>query len=200
MHPLGKIVKSNSHTDYVCQIFGAHEAEYVPTCADHAFGTFVCIDLNDGGGEYLVGLIYDTVLLNPDFGRLGPRLSSERDLQIFSPDYLNERAVLVGIVVIGQVIDGEIQQGVPGLAATNEARVRRMGDGDIRAFHASNGHLQLAYLANLLDHSSELSRHLALQALEDLKGVLPDSDTVLSALSEDLKWQIHVSSMRGGYE
>jgi hypothetical protein len=147
---LGKIVKSNSHTDYVCQIIGPSEAEYVPQNTDYAFGTFVKIDLNDHGDRCLVGLIYDTVLLNPDFGRLGPRLSTESDLQIFSPDYLNERAVLVGILVIGQIVDGQVQQGVPLLAATNEATVNQLDGKTIKQFHTNENGFQLTYICLIL--------------------------------------------------
>lgn len=87
--PVGKIIKSNSHIDYICQIYGPGEVEAPPTSADHAFGTFVRIPL-DGTANDLVGLIYDTQLFNPDFGSLGPCLSPTPDLAAFFPDYLAE--------------------------------------------------------------------------------------------------------------
>ena len=37
-------------------------------------------------------MIYNTILMNPEFGSLGPRLSPKSELEIFSPDYLNEKA------------------------------------------------------------------------------------------------------------
>ena len=86
---IGKIIKSNSHTDYICQVYGHSEVEVTPTADDYAFGTFVRTAQEDD--RWLVGIIYDTVLFNPEFGRLGPRLSPEAELSIFSPDYLNEK-------------------------------------------------------------------------------------------------------------
>jgi hypothetical protein len=197
MCKLGKIVKSNSHTDYVCQIFGQGEAEYVPRNADYAFGTFAKIDLDDTGQHCLVGLIYDTMLLNPDFGRLGPRLSTESELQIFSPDYLNERAVLTGILVIGQMSTAQVQQGVPMLAATNEAQVHQLDDASIKRFHYADEQFQLTYMANLLDQTGLLAYNLALSVLHKLSGLLPEMAPTLNALADDLRWQLHISSMRG---
>jgi hypothetical protein len=42
---LGKIIKSISHTDYICQVFGPSEAETSLFPVDYAFGTFVRIPL-----------------------------------------------------------------------------------------------------------------------------------------------------------
>ena len=95
----GKLIKSNAHTDYVCQIYGPGEVDASPSPADYAFGTFVRIPLAVGYG-HLVGVIYDTVLLNPEFGNLGPRLSPVSDLAVFSPDYLAEKVTLVGITSV----------------------------------------------------------------------------------------------------
>lgn len=198
MTKLGKIVKSNSHTDYVCQIFSEHEVDYVPSNSDYAFGTFVRIDLDDNAEHHLVGLIYDTVLLNPDFGRLGPRLSSEREMQIFSPDYLNERAVLTGILVIGQIIDGVIEQGIPRLAATNEAFVYQMDADAIRNFHFVDEEFQLTYLPNLIAYAGLIARNLASQVLRQLQQLLPpEYQAIIAVISDDLRWQLHIGNMRG---
>jgi hypothetical protein len=197
MCTLGKIVKSNSHTDYVCQIFGHGETEYFPQNTDYAFGTFVKIDLNDHGDRCLIGLIYDTVLVNPDFGRLGPRLSTESELQIFSPDYLNERAVLTGVLVIGQIVDGAVQQGVPLLAATNEALVHQLDGETVKQFHMNQNQFQLTYIPNLMGQTGLLARNLALSVLQYLGMLMPENQPILQAIMDDLKWQLHINSMRG---
>ncbi|MFZ1769266.1 MAG: hypothetical protein WAU00_08720 [Caldilinea sp.] len=43
--PIGKIVKSNSHIDYVCQVFGVGETPLPPTPEDYCFGAFVAVEL-----------------------------------------------------------------------------------------------------------------------------------------------------------
>ncbi|MER3404731.1 MAG: hypothetical protein C4289_05845 [Chloroflexota bacterium] len=113
---LGRIVKSNSHVDYVCHIYGVGEVPDPPAPDDYAFGRWVRIATGRQGrhpGEdapgavaldtpvqtHVVGVIYNTQLINPDYGAGGPRLSPERELEFFAPDYLSERAVLVVVDV-----------------------------------------------------------------------------------------------------
>ena len=56
-----------------------------------------------GTVTYAVGVIYDTILLNPAFGSLGPRLSNETQVELFSPDYISEKAVLIYVMVLGMI-------------------------------------------------------------------------------------------------
>ncbi|MCB0148816.1 MAG: hypothetical protein KDE01_14335, partial [Caldilineaceae bacterium] len=85
--PIGKIVKSNSHVDYVCQVYVFGEVPQPPDPADYGFGAFVAAELEpDGAGSpRLIGLIYNTLLMNPEFGSLGPRLSPRAEVEVFSP-------------------------------------------------------------------------------------------------------------------
>ena len=98
---IGKIVKSSSHINYVCQIYGPLEIDVPPDVADYAFGHFVRVavpsrppdisrkrpekdqSMNEEFSCYAVGVIYDTQLLNPAFGLLGPRLSNEAQVELF---------------------------------------------------------------------------------------------------------------------
>ena len=77
---IGKIASSSSHVDYVCQVYGQGEADTVPLPEDYGFGVFVGIEGTNGG--YLVGVIHNTTLINPEFGNLGPRLSPQEDLSV----------------------------------------------------------------------------------------------------------------------
>ncbi|MBN1966316.1 MAG: hypothetical protein JW910_16830 [Anaerolineae bacterium] len=195
---LGKIVKSNAHTDYVCQIYGAGETDPVPGPESYALGTFVSVDLRSAG--HLVGLVYDTVLLNPDFGRLGPRLSPETELAVFSPDYLSERAVLAGVTVIGHVgADGTVTQGVPLLAATGDALVEHMDPAQVRAFHRAPDGLNLSYLPLLVRGGNPLplAQHLAQAVLAQLSDLLPEHQATLDVLADDLRWRSQIGPMGG---
>jgi len=193
---IGKLVKSNSHTDYVCQIYGHGEIENPPSNQDYAFGSFVEIEL----GEYrkLVGLIYDTQLFNPDFGRLGPRLSSEQDLAIFSPDYINEQAILVGIMVVGSIsIDGRVMQGVPDVAAKNDAMVEKLSEEEIMAFHHANPGLYMDYISVLLSHQSPLAIFLVQKTLAKLLDLFPDQEKIINVLLDDLTWKTQICQLGG---
>lgn len=193
---LGKIINSNSHTDYVCQVFGPGEIPNPPHRQDHAFGTFVRVALGDDG--WLIGLIYDTVLFNPEFGRLGPRLSPETELAVFSPDYLVEKAVLVGITAVGTVDAAAIpSQGVPAVAATTDAPVERMNGEQIRTFHSGQPTPQLDYVPLLLAQDSPRALPLLLSVTDQLIDLFPDHVRLLSVLRGDLAWKAQVSPLGG---
>ncbi len=196
---IGKLVKSNVHTDYVCQVYGRGEIENPPQPEEYAFGTFVKVSLGDGRGD-LVGVIYDTVLHNPDFGHLGPRLSPGSDLEVFSPDYLTEKLTLVGITAIGTVSpDGASTHGVPPLSAQIDTVVERLDNETIRAFHRTDGgQLRLGYAPLLLAQGSPLARHLLLEMVEQLSGLFPDQRETLSVLRHEWSWQACIQPMGGG--
>jgi hypothetical protein len=197
---IGKLVRSNSHADYICQIYGPGETEAPSTPVDHAFGTFVRIPLASTQGD-LAGLIYDTVLLNPEFGSLGPRLSPMPDLAIFSPDYLAEKITLVGITAIGTLTPaGTTTHGVPPLAAQIDTLVERMDDDDIRRFHRPVGGspvVRIGYAPLLLSLGSPLTRHPLLNVVDRLAILFPDQSAHISVLRSELAWQAVIGPVGG---
>ena len=202
--PIAKLVKSNSHTDYVCQVFGPGEVERPPSPTDYAFGTFVRLPLDNGGVD-LVGIIYDTLLLNPDFGSLGPRLSPTADLAIFSPDYLAEKVTLVGVAAIGIIAasgtlasGSTATHGVPPLAAQIDTLVEGMDDDAVRAFHTGpDGAVWLGYTPLLLATGSPLARHLLIGIIDRLQALFPDEGARLAVLRGELLWQATVQPVGG---
>ena len=196
---IGKLVKSNVHTDYVCQVYGRGEVAEPPGADDYAFGTFVRIPLGEGRGS-LVGVIYNTTLLNPDFGSLGPRLSPAADLEVFSPDYLTEKVTLVGITAIGTLApDGTATHGVPPLSAQIDTLVERMEDEAVCTFHRTTaGRVRLGYAPLLLAQGSPLARHLLLRIVEHLSELFPDQAETLSVLHQEWAWQACIQPMGGG--
>ncbi|MBC7234610.1 MAG: hypothetical protein H5T69_02125 [Chloroflexi bacterium] len=196
---IGKLVNSSSHIEYLCQIYNPGETEWTPDPVDYGFGTFVGIERSQdaqASGSYLVGVIYNTTLLNPEFGTLGPRLSPEEELAIFSPDYLHEKVTLVAIFVLGEMdAQGRASQGVPAVAATIDARVRRLSDEEVVAFHRypqGSGPLRLAYLPSLATMNNPLAPHLALAILSRLRSLFPREAPYLAVLENNLAWKSRV--------
>src|SRR5712691_9719647 len=157
---IGKIAKSDSHINYVCQIFGPREVEIMPSSPDYAFGRFVRVAIRAGQDEdsvavllgrsqepvtYAIGVIYDTILVNPQFGALGPRLSNETQVELFSPDYISEKAVLIYVMVLGMLeqraLPGgqqeilSVMHGVPLLSLELGSDVQIMSIEEVQAFH-----------------------------------------------------------------
>ena len=84
MIKLAKIVKSNSHVDYVGRVIDALDADESPAATDYGFAQFVVMPLIDGSD--VVGVIYNSQHINPESGNYGPRLSSVIDNSDLSPD------------------------------------------------------------------------------------------------------------------
>ena len=192
---VGKIIQSNAQNDYLCQVYQRDEVESPPAREDYAFGRFVRIRLDDE--RALVGLIYATRLFNPEFGRLGPRLSPQEDLQVFYPDYLREKATLIGIAAVGAIEADEVNQGLPRLAANTDALVETMTDDEVRAFHLDGEALRLAYAPGLLASDSAHVLPLLLNVLEHLTSLLPEQAAMLALLKDEIQWKAVVAPLGG---
>ena len=224
--PIGKIVRSESHVRYTCQVYGAGETDEPPTPADHAFGAFVRIPLRAGpqrpdtlapppgdalapggaaGAGWAVGLVYDTILLNPAFGALGPRLSTDEQVALFSPDYVAERAVLVSILLLGVVTPASgaaprVTHGAPDLAPDLGAVVSALGDDEIRAFHyfadepRGKPYLHMGYLPLAVTQGHPLLPLALLRVIDRLEALFPEQRPLLSIVKRNFAWRLKVQS------
>ena len=189
---IGTIVKSNSHISYLCRIYGRLETGDVPEAHQYAFGTFVTL-APGGNGSHLVGVVRDTILLNPDYGNLGPRLSSDDDLAVFSPDYLNEKGVLVDILILGSIEGERAIHGVPLLAAQIGTLVETMPEPDVVSFHRdTRDRFVMAYLPALMAHSDPIVAGLLIGILARLESSFPDQRQVIGVLKNNLAWRARV--------
>jgi hypothetical protein len=188
---LGRVVKSNSHVDYVVQLFAPGEVANPPGPEDYAFGSFVRIAV-DGGHNSLIGVIYDTLLLNPAYGTLGPRLSGDPQLTTFSPDYMPETATVVGVAVIGQRrgegSETSYRQGVPPVAARVGAEAWSLVEEGFAAFHRSEGGARVAYLPRLAAMGNAAMPELLHGILSRLIAAFPESAATLTVLRSNLDW------------
>lgn len=195
MKLIGKIVGASGHTDYLCQVYGTGEVECPPAASEYGFGAFVGIEIADGG--HIVGIIHNTTLYNPEFGNLGPRLSLQGELAVFSPDYLAEKATIVAIAAIGTIdAKGCVYQGVPQLAATIDARVGGLEPQQVRAFHLPAGELRVSYFPMLIRLGTPLVPHLLLGAIDRLQELVPSETPRLAVLASNLAWKARVESLR----
>jgi hypothetical protein len=229
---IGKIVKSDSHINYVCQIFGPHEADNQPLPADYAFGRFVRIAvreqydndpdaaLDDILGQsqkpvtYAVGVIYDTILQNPAFGALGPRLSNEIQVELFSPDYVTEKAVLTYIMVLGmmkiQPMFGDkpqvlsVMHGIPLLSLELDSEVEMMDDEEVRLFHyfgdpaggpdTQDPYLHMGYIPHIIAQRSILLPMVTLRIIDQLERLFPQNLALLSIVKRNFAWRLKVKT------
>jgi hypothetical protein len=232
---IGKIVKSDSHINYVCQIYGPREVELEPSPTDYAFGRFVRIAVREGQKDeyeyaqahhlhsqepitttYAVGVIHDTILQNPAFGVLGPRLSNETQIELFSPDYITEKAVLVHVMILGMVELRtlassppeflSVMHGVPLLSLELESQVETMTDEEVRAFHffsdtadaalteQRSPYLHMGYLPHILAQRNRLLPMVTLRIIDQLERLFPHNLALLSIVKRNFAWRLKVEA------
>ncbi|HEU5374899.1 MAG TPA: hypothetical protein VFV38_05640, partial [Ktedonobacteraceae bacterium] len=225
---IGKIVKSDSHISYVCQIYGPREVEIEPTPADYSFGRFVriairseqrdeldnvvdrALGMDHSPKTYAIGVIYDTILLNPAFGSLGPRLSNETQVELFSPDYISEKAVLIYVMVLGMLEQQmtpegsqqtlSVTHGVPLLALELGSEIETMADEEVCAFHIfSDRHdqepyLHMGYVPHIIAQRNSLLPMVTLRIIDQLERLFPRNLSLLSIVKRNFAWRLKVET------
>ena len=234
---IGKIVRSESHVRYTCQVYGPGEVAVPPEPADYAFGSFVRLPLRvspartpavpfaapptadvvafslppgsrDGPADLsAIGLIYDTILVNPAFGTLGPRLSNDEQVALFSPDDLSERAILISVLLLGTMAGGgkapHVLHGVPPLAPDLSAEVSVLPEPEVRAFHSfadvgapggARPYLHMGYLPHAIAQDNPLLPLAMLRTIERLERLFPENAALLSIVKRNFAWRLKVQA------
>jgi hypothetical protein len=196
MIKLAKIVKSNSHVDYVGRIIDVLDVDEPPSAADYGFAQFVSIALPDELD--VVGVIYNSLLANPDYGNYGPRLSTVADLSVLSPDYLNEQGLLVGILLLGWRERGVSHHAMPRRVIPVNQEVYHLDDAGVQAFHRdAEGRIQLHYYSQVMAHAGPFGGPLIEAVIEQLEPACePEERQRLCVLKQTLVWQRTVGGMR----
>lgn len=194
---IARIVSSNSHIDYVARVIDSLDAAEPPGADDFGFGQFVRLPVDDS--SEIVGVIYDSMLVNPDYSNFGPRLSPKPELGHFSPDYLNEQGVLIGILLLGSKDEnGKIQHGVPRRVVPAGQDVFKIDASEVKRFHSDeNDCLQIHYYSQIVAHAAAFAVPLLEAILEQLALDCSDQDRQrLGVLKQSLLWQRTMSGMR----
>lgn len=200
---LGKVVKSNSHWDYVVQLDDALDVELPPQPEDYGLGSFVKFE--DELRHWAVGVIYNTQLFNPQFNQAGPRLNPDPD-PVFTPDLVQETRVLLSAVLIGSLVSRndlgvEVQfgqQGVPPTVVPINTPVSCLTVAELATFHRNPaGNAQFSYYAHLLRSGGPLATEIVRQIVQSLMPIFNETERrALGILGQDLAWRHTLSSLR----
>jgi hypothetical protein len=194
---IAKIVSSNSHIDYVGRVIDSLDVAEPPDAEDYGFAQFVSLPI-DNSSE-IVGVIYDSILINPEYANYGPRLSPKPELKNFSPDYLNEQGFLIGILLLGSKDkNGKITHGVPRRVVPAGQDVFKIEAVNIKKFHADeNDCLQIHYYSQVIAHAGLFAVPLLESIIEQLSLDCSEQDKQrLGVLKQTLAWQRTMSGMR----
>jgi hypothetical protein len=202
MTKIARVVKSNSHVDYVARVVDELDADAPPAPDEYGFAQFVRIPVS--ADEEVVGVVYDTQLANPEYGSFGPRLSPREELRLLSPDYLNEQGVLLGVLLVGwreHVASGggwRAHHGVPRRVVPVGQDVYALADQEVFAFHqGAGGAVQLHYFSQALAHAGPFAVPLVEAVIDRLEPACdPRERQRLCVLRKSLVWQRTLGGMR----
>ncbi len=198
---LGKVVKSNSHCDYVVQLDDAMDYTNPPQPDDYGFGSFVRLD--SGDRHWAIGIVYNSQLFNPAFLNMGPRLTSEPD-PVFTPDQVSETRTLLWTMLIGTLEQGNGQtygvHGIPKVVVPVNTTVYSMTQAEIHQFHRNpQQQPQFCYYSLLLRCGGTFAAQLTEQVLQELvaSNLFSGSDRkALMVLCKELAWRNTMGAMR----
>ncbi|HTK25847.1 MAG TPA: hypothetical protein VL327_04765 [Pyrinomonadaceae bacterium] len=193
---IAKIVSSNSHIDYVGRVVDDLDVDSPPQQDDYGFAQFVQLA---AGPEEIVGVIYDSKLINPEYANFGPRLSPSPQLKKFSPDFLNEQGILIGILLLGTVDENsKAVHGVPRRIIPAGSFVKKIGTADAKRFHLDgDGSIQIHYYSQVIAHAGLLAVPLLESIIDQLSAdCSPTDGQRLSVLKQSLQWQRTMGGMR----
>ena len=194
---IAKIVKSNSHVDYVGRVIDSLDVAEPPSADEYGFAQFVSLPLENK--EEIVGVIYNSILINPDYANYGPRLSPKPELGGFSPDYLNEQGLLIGILLLGTTDkNGKVLHGVPRRVVPAGQDVYKIEAAEVKRFHSDeNECLQIHYYSQVVAHAGLFATPLLEAIIEQLSLDCSDDDKKrLGVLKQSLAWQRTMGGMR----
>lgn len=195
---IATIVSSNSHVDYVARVIGSFDVAEPPKNDEYGFGSFVSIDA--GTGEELVGVVYNSLLVNPDYAQFGPRLSGQKELETFSPDFLDEQGCLLAVLILGQVGADSGSQSIPAVVIPPGKSVKTLDQTAIKRFHKNETNdISLHYFSHVIAHAGPFAVPLLEKIISELmkfEGVGEEDINKLLVLKRSLVWQRTVGQMR----
>lgn len=204
---LGSIVDSNNQMDYTAEAFRDGERETPPEKHDYEFGQPVYARQTVRGDEYaVVGVVYDTRLVDPDQGRDGPRLSTP-DQEMLVPGYVNEKQTLLGIAFLGCAqlapVDGadeayrfvDVDHGMPRWTLDVDDLVSKLSPAGFRQFHVIDDGFSLQYYDRLVSTAGSFGAEVTLAIIERLRDVTDVDEELLDVIEQKVHWE--ASSDRG---
>ncbi|MHA1820745.1 MAG: hypothetical protein ACTSU2_08255 [Promethearchaeota archaeon] len=194
---LGRVIKGENHITYWAQIQNKVENIEAPSPEDCAFANFVKIAKDVGDKEYIVGLIMDTLLIDRNDLRNGPRLTPEYEAQVMMyPDYIEERIKVIKILVIGYMSKNGPVHRFPNESPQLNYKVIKMTEDEIKEFHLIDGTYRMGYYPSTpgANDKSGLIYSLFLRVIDKIKRVFPDEQKdILELLKYDLQLKIKLS-------
>ena len=185
---IAKIVSSNSHIDYIARVGDTSESSE----GDRWFGQFVGLDV---GSEKIVGVIYDSRLVNPEYGSFGPRLAPKATH--VNPDFVHEPGILIGILLLGAIDrSGKPVHGIPPRIVPPGQEVAKLDAAEVVRFHSDgDGGINLHYYSQIIANAGQFAIPLLGTIIDQLAANCSEADVAasqrpkgFSCLAGNIRW------------
>jgi hypothetical protein len=194
---IAKVVSSNSHIDYIGRVIDAlDDGEQIPQPADYSFGEFIGIEAD---GETVVGVIYDSRLVNPEYGSFAPRSGPRAELARHNADFAREQGMLIGILLLGTLdTSGKAFHGVPRMIIPVGQAVEGLHAEKFAQFHTDGtDRVSVSYYPQLVANA----RQFAIPLLDTIISRLCDNCSTadgqrLQVLKQSVHWQGTFGAMK----
>lgn len=201
---LGTVAESRSHMDYVVEVYCDHEREHPPEKQDYEFGQMVYATTTIHEDEHcLVGVVYDSRLVDPEQGRAGPRLSNP-DQELFVPGYVDEKRTLLGVAFLGYAAlepaaNGsnftDVTQEMPPWTLDIDDSIHKLPREGFEQFHYPDGSLHVQYYDRLISTAEQFGAEVTLALLDCLRNNTSADEELLNVIEQKVRWE--ASSDRG---
>ena len=187
---IAEIVSSKSHMDYIARVIdSADGGGDVPHASDYCFGQFVSLE---GDDEEVIGVIYDSRLVNPEYGSFAPRTRARAELARHTADYAKEQGILIGILLLGTVDgSGRPVQGMPRRIVPVGQPVTKIDRESVARFHTDgDGRVHLHYYSQVVANARQFAIPLLDSMIGQLCEEVSDAESQrLQVLRRSLRWQ-----------
>lgn len=187
---IATIVSSNSHIDYIARVIDSLDAgAELPHPSDHGFGQFVAIR---GDDEDVIGVIYDSRLVNPEYGSFAPRSGTRAELGRHTADYAKEEGILIGILLLGTIDpEGKTFQGMPRRIVPVGRAVAKLDPELVNRFHSDgDGQVRLHYYSQVVSNARQFAIPLLDSIIDQLFVGRSETEAQrLRVLKQSLTWQ-----------
>jgi hypothetical protein len=187
---IAEIVSSNSHIDYIGRVVDSIDGgDEPPHASDYCFGQFVALR---GDDEDVIGIIYDSRLINPEYGSFAPRSGQRAELARHNADYTKEQGILIGILLLGTVDgSGKGFQGIPPRIVAVGTPVTTIDRDQVVRFHKNGGgNVQLHYYTQVVSNARQFAIPLLDSIIDQLSASCSAAEAQrLEVLKQSLSWQ-----------
>lgn len=185
---IAKIVGSNSHIEYIARVLDNLDVISPPKSTDYTLGQFISVETSTSS---IVGVISNSQLINPEYGSIGPRLSSKKDNHLFSPDYLHDQGIIINILLLGYIENNIAIHQTPLEVLPVQSEVLLLSQEKIKAFHQDNkGQLRIGYYSQVIKAGGAMYKALLLSIINQLQQFANLAEgRKLALLKQNLNWQ-----------